>query len=125
MSAVYEKLDEYTADLVREGWIKEPMRNFALALEAFVHLAQPGMMRCDAGPTDDGILILTWDKEPVHLEAEIKHEGDVEWFFRDRRNQDVGLQIIEHSEWGDGIGKLMPDWDGIYEDLAIEGGAGG
>jgi hypothetical protein len=38
----------------------------------------------DAGPTNDGGLLMSWDQKGRHLEIEVYPDTSYEWFFRER-----------------------------------------
>jgi hypothetical protein len=89
-----DHVDGYHDDPRLRAWlahldgIKEPNGSLArelwATLEAFTFPAIP-----QAGSLPDGGFELVWDREEHHLEIDVLSDRTVEWFYRNRRTEDL------------------------------------
>ena len=91
LSEEERRLLDYLTGLVASRLIAPSTRQRALALWARLQgLASSRLAVPDAGPTEDGGVIIAFDDGRSHLEAEIRPDGEVEAFFLDRSTDTMG-----------------------------------
>ncbi len=74
----------------------------------------PGLDPPHAAPTEDGELIMVWDRGHNHFEVEITTRDKYEWFYRDRQTDtyagEDGCRVGDYSEdFRSTLGKVWTD----------------
>lgn len=75
----------YLSQMTARGKLSRAVTEAALALWGFMQLHVPGIEVPHAGPTQDGGLLMVWDKGRHHFELEVSPSGRYDWFYRDRQ----------------------------------------
>jgi len=78
------KWERYLREMQVRGRLSRIVTKAARALWSFFLEREPAIDVPHAGPTEDGGLLMVWDKGRHHFELEIAPSGRYDWFYRDR-----------------------------------------
>ena len=110
------KWERYLSEMQVRGRLSRIVTKAARALWSFFLEREPAIDVPHAGPTEDGGLLMVWDKGRHHFELEVAPSGRYDWFYRDRDTDKYrGQEDCTVGDYSEGLlsaAKLLwPDSD--------------